>query len=69
MIDPSKPVRLRRAPEMRGRITSVGPTSVAIAFDGGGTGRFDVEEVEQAPQDKDWPPAGLETKTPHTEVK
>lgn len=60
MIDTSRPVRLRRAPEMVGDVTSVGPDHVAITFHSGGSGRFALTDVEQhdgvEAQGKSWPP-------------
>lgn len=63
MIDVTKPVRLRRAPEMRGTVTAVGRDgSVSVAFDGGSVGQFPPDALEQAAEDKAWPPPDLETK-------
>lgn len=66
-LDTSKPVRLRRAPEMVGDVTSVGKDAMCIQFHGGGTGMFKVTDLEQddpltAPEDKSWPPRNLERK-------
>lgn len=70
MINPSQPVRLRDCPPVPGKVTEIGSDGLlTVAFEGGTSGRYPVAALEQVEEDKSWPPAGMETKTPRLEVK
>lgn len=59
-------VALAQQPGLTGTIAEVRGQHAEIDFDGGGRGRFKVDDLVKvdpnAPVNKTWPPSGLETK-------
>lgn len=73
MIDPSKPVRLRRAPEYVGKVEGAVLNDRAyVRWQAGGSYAVHVDDLIQDgtdTADKSWPPKNLETKVPGVDRK
>lgn len=69
MINPSEPVRLCEADSPVGMVVEIGGDGLLTVDLDGRTVRVRPNQLVQAEEDKSWPPAGMETKTPHLEVK
>ena len=55
-------VALRRDPTWTGTVESVRDGVASVKGDKGWTGRVSVDDLVEAPEDKSWPPADMETK-------